>query len=96
MISSGYVYSNMDLAHQYPALHLILTIINMERDQFQREAIAAANTDSSSYYLKDIPIIYYCLDGYLVLMNDWQDIDYFIGSFLTLFPLGIRGHISTP
>jgi hypothetical protein len=44
--------------------------MNMERDQFQREAIIVANTDSSSYYLKDIPIICYCLDGYLVLMNN--------------------------
>jgi hypothetical protein len=96
IISSGYVYSDVDLACQYPALHLILTIMNMESDQFQREAIVAANTDSSSYYLEDILIICYYLDGYLVLMNDWQDTDYFIGSFLTLFPLGTGGHISTP
>jgi hypothetical protein len=55
-----------------------------------------ANTDSSSHYLEDILIIHYCSDGYSVLMNDWQDTDYFTGSFLTLFPLGIGGHISTP
>jgi hypothetical protein len=34
MISSGCVYSDMDSARQCPALHLILTIINMESDQF--------------------------------------------------------------
>jgi hypothetical protein len=70
--------------------------MNMERDQFQREAIIVANTDSSSYYLEDILIICYCSDGHLLLMNDWQDADYFTGSFLTLFPLGTGGHISTP
>jgi hypothetical protein len=34
IISSGYIYSDVDSAHQCPALHLILTIINMESDWF--------------------------------------------------------------
>jgi hypothetical protein len=92
MISSGYVYSDMDLACQCPALHLILTIINMEREQFEREAV----TGSLSYYIEDILVICYYSDGYLVLINNWQDVDYFTGSFLMLFPLGAGGHISTP
>jgi hypothetical protein len=34
IISSGYVYSDMDSACQHPALHLISTIMNMESDWF--------------------------------------------------------------
>jgi hypothetical protein len=70
--------------------------MNMEREQFEREAVAAASTESSSPYVEDIPVIRYYSNGCSVLMNDWQDIEYFTGSFPTLFPLGAGGHISTP
>jgi hypothetical protein len=73
---------------------LILTIINIEREQFKREAVIAINTNI--LYIKDILVICYYLNGYLVLMNNWQDTDYFTGSFLILFPLGTRGHILAP
>jgi hypothetical protein len=68
--------------------------MNMEREQFEREAVIATNTNTS--YVKDIPVICYYSNSCLVLMNDWQDADYFTGSFLTLFPLGIGGHILAP
>jgi hypothetical protein len=92
MISSGCVYSDVDSARQCPTLHLISAIMNMERERFEREAIA----ELSSYYVEKIPVICYCLNGCSVLMNDWQDTEYFTGSFPTLFPLGAGGHISTP
>jgi hypothetical protein len=96
MISSGYVYSDIELACQCPALYLILTIINMEREHFEREAVVAASTKSLSYYVKDILVICYHSNSYSILINNWQDIEYFTSSFLTLFPLGTRGHISAP
>jgi hypothetical protein len=68
MISSGYIYSDIDSACQHPILHLILTIINMEREQFKREAVAATNTNTS--YIKDIPVICYYSNGCSVLMNN--------------------------
>jgi hypothetical protein len=92
MISSGCVYSDVELARQRPALHLISTVMNMERERFKREAVAA----SSSHYVEDIPVIRYRSNGRSVLMNDWQDAEYFTGSFPTLFPLGTGGHISAP
>jgi hypothetical protein len=70
--------------------------MNMEREHFEREAVAAASTESSSHYVKDIPVICYHSNGHSVLMNDWQDAEYFTSSFLTLFPLGTGGHISAP
>jgi hypothetical protein len=94
MISSGYIYSDIDLACQCPVLYLILTIINMEREQFKRETMAVTNTNTS--YVEDILIICYYLNSYSVLINNWQDANYFTNSFLTLFPLGIRGHILAP
>jgi hypothetical protein len=96
MISSGCVYSDVDSARQCPTLHLISAIMNMERERFEREAVAAASTESSSPYVEDIPVIRYHSNGCSVLMNDWQDAEYFTGSFPTLFPLGAGGHISTP
>jgi hypothetical protein len=71
MISSGYVYSDIESAHQCPALYLILTIMNMEREHFEREAVAAASTESLSHYVKDILVICYYSNGYSILMNDW-------------------------
>jgi hypothetical protein len=68
----------------------------MEREQFEREVVAATSTELSSYYIKDILVICYYLNGYSILMNNWQDTEYFTGSFLTLFPLGTGGHISAP
>jgi hypothetical protein len=53
-------------------------------------------TNTNTLYIKDILVIYYYSNGCLVLMNDWQDANYFTGSFLTLFPLGTGGHILAP
>ena len=50
MISSSCVYSDVDSARQCPALHLISAIMNMEREQFKREAVA----ESSSHYVKGL------------------------------------------
>jgi hypothetical protein len=94
MISSNYIYSDIDLACQWPILYLILTIINIEREWFKREAVIATNTNTS--YIKDIPVICYYSNSYLVLMNNWQNTNYFTSSFLILFPLGTRGHILAP
>ncbi len=43
----------------------------------------------------DLPILMYKNNGRLILLNYWENLNYFIFTFLTLFLLGIRGHFAT-
>ena len=70
-------------------------MLNLEKERFERDRTASSDT-STAQYIEDIPVIRYISNGHSVLMNDWQDAEYFTGSFPTLFPLGIGGHLPEP
>jgi Domain of unknown function (DUF6570) len=94
-ISTGCIYSDVESTQQRPELKIVSTILNIEKERFEREAPANSRGESStSRYIEDIPVIRYVSNGRSVLMNDWQDPEYFTGSFPILFPLGLGGHLS--
>jgi hypothetical protein len=96
-ISSGCVYSDVESARQHPTLQLVSAILNLERDRFERDSppdSAAGNANPP--YIEDVPVIRYVSTGRSVLMNDWQDPEFFTGSFPTLFPFGSGGHLPEP
>ena len=96
-INSGCVYSDIESARQHPTLQLVSAILNLEKERFQGTPPAnSSNEGAGPQYIEDIPVIRYISNGHSVLMNDWQDSEYFTGSFPTLFPLGIGGHLPDP
>jgi hypothetical protein len=93
-ISTGCVYTDVESSRQHPTLQLVSAILNLEKGRFEREAGPQADgEDSSPHYTDDVPVIRYVSKGRTVLMNDWQDAEFFTGSFPTLFPLGSGGHL---
>jgi hypothetical protein len=95
-IGTGCVYSDVESARQHPTLQLISTIMTLERDRLEHEAAASATNPAPLHYVEDILVIRYMSNGRSVLMNDWQDAEYFTGAFPPLFPWGTGGHLSTP
>ena len=93
-ISTGCVYSDVESARQHPTLQLVSTILNLEKDRFERDHPAGGN--AAPHYVEDVPVIRYISTGRSVLMNDWQDPEFFTGSFPTLFPLGSGGYLPEP
>ncbi|EED14505.1 hypothetical protein TSTA_107130 [Talaromyces stipitatus ATCC 10500] len=94
-IGSGCVYTDLESERQRPTLHLISTVMDLERERLQSAAtVTEASIGGLPRYIDDVPVIRYSSNGRLVLMNDWQDADYFTGAFPTLFPYGVGGHIS--
>jgi Domain of unknown function (DUF6570) len=103
LVSTGCVYSDVESARQHPTLHLVSAILNLERDRLETEPSTAGGEGSggssagaASHYIEDIPVIRYTSSGHSVMMNDWQDAEFFTGSFPTLFPLGAGGHLPVP
>jgi hypothetical protein len=96
LISSGCVYTDVNSARQLPTLQLLSAMFNLKKDQFERDSPASSNSEAAPRYIEDVPVIRYISNGRSVLMNDWQDEEYFTGSFPTLFPLGTGGHLLKP
>ena len=95
-VSTGCVYRDVESARQHPTLKLVSAILNLEKDRFQEvPSTGSSSARSNSQYVEDIPVIRYVSNGRSVLMNDWQDSEYFTGSFPTLFPLGSGGHLAS-
>lgn len=96
-ISTGCVYTDVESSRQHPTLQLVSAILNLEKDRFEREAgPRSSGEESGPHYMDDVPVIRYVSRGRTVLMNDWQDPEFFTGSFPTLFPLGSGGHLPLP
>jgi hypothetical protein len=94
-ISTGCVYSDVEARRRLPTLHLISAILDLERERFQRHPQADSSDEShASQYIEDVPVIRYVSNGHSVLLNNWQDPEYFTGSFPTLFPSGSGGHLA--
>ena len=85
----------MESARQLPTLQLVSAILNLERDRFERDSPSdSGDGNATPHYIEDVPVIRYVSGtGRYVLMNDWQDPEFFTGSFPTLFLLGSGGHL---
>jgi uncharacterized protein DUF6570 len=96
-ISTGCVYSDVESLRQHPTLQLVSAILNLERDRFERNCPHdSSGGNEKPQYVEDVPVIRYVSNGRSVLMNDWQDPEFFTGSFPTLFPFGSGGHLPQP
>jgi hypothetical protein len=96
-IGTGCVYSDVESSRQHPTLQLVSAILNLERDRFERDSPPRpGGGNAGPHYVEDVPVIRYVSTGRSVLMNDWQDPEFFTGSFPTLFPLGSGGHLPEP
>src|SRR5271168_827553 len=86
-IASGAVYSDVEGHRQNPELKIVMAL--MEMINKPGESTSGADTRNSV----EIPVITWVGDGRPVLMNDYEDPEYFTGAFPTLFPYGRGGHL---
>lgn len=86
-IASGAVYSDVEGQRQLPELKMVTAL--MEMMDRPGEGMDAERAEQ-------IPVITYVADGRRVLMNDYEDLEYFTGAFPTLFPYGAGGHLLPP
>ena len=84
-IASGAVYSDVEGQRQNPELKMVMALMKMMDKP--REGTSGADTEQS----EQIPVITW--SGRQVLMNDYEDTEYFTGAFPTLFPYGSGGHL---
>ncbi len=77
---SGYLYTNTDDTQKHPTMKLVSVITNHKRKSNNEDA--------------NIPIFIYKNSGRVVLLNDWENLEYFTVFFLSPFPFGIGGHVS--
>ena len=86
-IASGAVYSDVEGQRQNPELKMIMALMEM---------IGKPQEDTSDIDVQEpveIPVITWVSNGRRVLMNDYDDAEYFTGAFPTLFPYGRGGHL---
>jgi len=86
-IASGAVYSDVEGQRLNPELKMIMALMEMTAEP--REGISDTNVQESA----ETPVITWVNDGPRVLMNDYEDAEYFTGAFPTLFPYGRGGHL---
>lgn len=86
-IASGAVYSDVEGQRQNPELKMIMALMEMLHKP--GECIP----DAHSQEPVEVPVITWTSDGRRVLMNDYEDAEYFTGAFPTLFPYGRGGHM---
>src|SRR6202046_3836714 len=82
-IASGAVYSDVEGQRQIPELKMVMALMEMvDRPRGGEQG-------------DQVPVITWVGNGH-VLMNDYEDPEYFTGAFPTLFPYGIGGHMPPP
>ena len=87
---SGAVYSDVEGQRQNPELKMIIALMEIINKPEER----TSNADAQEAV--EIPVITWVGDGRHVLMNDYEDPEYFTGAFPTLFPYGRGGHLPAP
>jgi len=86
-IASGAVYSDVDGERQNPELKMVMALMELINKPGERLS------DADARNAVEVPVIAWVGDGRHVLMNDYEDPEYFTGAFPTLFPYGRGGHL---
>src|SRR6267378_2033232 len=87
-IASGVVYSDVEGQRQNPELKMVTALLKMINKPHQDTADVDAQEEDPT------PVITWVGDqGRRVLMNDYEDSEFFTGAFPTLFPYGKGGHL---
>ena len=86
-IASGAVYSDVEGHRQNPELKMVMAL----KEMLDRpgETLIDVNTAKAA----EVPLISWVGEGPRVLMNDYEDAEFFTGAFPTLFPYGKGGHL---
>jgi hypothetical protein len=102
-IASGAVYSDVEGQRLNPELKMIMALLEMTaepsegisntnvQEPVETPVISISNTNVQEPV--ETPVIMWVSDGPRVLMNDYEDAEYFTGAFPTLFPYGRGGHL---
>lgn len=70
---SGCLYINADNTGGYPITKLVLTLANQNNSEISIDPISK------------VPVLTYQIISYIILLNDWKNVDYFMAIFLTFF-----------
>jgi hypothetical protein len=87
-IASGVVYSDVEGQRQIPELKMVTALINM------MDKPGEGSSDTDAQQAVKTPVITWTENGHHVLMNDYEDAEFFTGAFPTLFPYGKGGHVT--
>ncbi len=85
-LSSGCIYTDVNEARQNPYLKLISAINNLQTTPSTVENSDFVDNDASQ------PMLIFNLKGNRIALNDWDNADFFLLAFPTLFPHGDGGH----
>jgi hypothetical protein len=89
-IASGAVYCDVEGQRQSPELKMVMALMEM----LDKPDESVSDADSRQHV--EIPVITWVGEGRRVLLNDYDNPEYFTGAFPTLFPYGRGGHLPTP
>ena len=92
-ISIDCVYNNVRSSQQLSELQHILIILNLEREQFEKNFASSSSKDYIFCYIDNMSVIQYISNRHSVLMNDWQNQKYFTEFFSILFSLDFDNHL---
>ena len=73
-----------------PELKMVMSLIAMINEGEHH------SSESDGQKEVEVPVIVWESNGRRVLMNDYEDPEYFTAAFPTLFPYGKGGHIHSP
>lgn len=86
-IASGAVYSDIESERQLPELQIVTALVDMMgKDE-------DGQLESTGSEEMQVPVISYQRKKRLTLLSDYDNPEFFIGAFPTLFPYGRGGHI---
>ena len=71
LISTDCVYNDIKLFWWLSKLQHVLTVLNLEKEQFERNSANSNNKNCIFYYINNVLVIWYILNECSVLMNDW-------------------------
>jgi hypothetical protein len=71
----------------------LLGLVSSSSSQGDKVTEAIEDTLGDQHRDKNAPRIAYAIRGHATLMSSWEDPNYFIGAFPTLFPSGLGGHL---
>lgn len=86
-IASGVVYSDVKGERQNPELKMVMALMDMVNKPEE------GTSDADAQQAVEIPVITWVGDGRPVLMNNYEEPEYFTSAFPTLFPYGRGGHL---
>lgn len=77
---NGCLYTNIDDIQKHSTMKLVSIITNHKRKSINKN--------------NNLSILIYKNNGYVILLNNWENPKYFIAFFLSFFSFDIGGHVS--